>query len=162
METPQEISRLRLLFTVIYAAQCVAWIFFVGYLTVVGPAALAVMVAFPVEISCITKYFLQLSLFLTHNPWITYGLILWTGITGAFLYPRVLKLFPVTGFDKPNKRLTAYTAVLHAGFSLCLVMLLTVIGTEALLGPIDCILEASFGSRLEFLEAVALHNCTFR
>ncbi len=162
METPQETSRLRLLFTFTYAIQCLAWISFVVYLTVVGPAALAVMVAFPVEISSITQYFLQLSVFLTNNPWITYGLVLWTGITGTFIYPRVAELFPANGFDSSAGRFSAYSAVLQTCFSLCLVMILTVIGTEALLGPIDAILEASFGSRLEFLEAFAFHNCFYR
>ncbi len=159
METPHELSRLRLLFTTTYAAQCLAWISFIAYLTIIGPPALAVMIAFPVEISCLTNYFLQLSIFLTQNMWITYGLILWTGLTGAILFPRQLRLFSKDGFRSSTHRFIAYSAILSTSFSLCLALSLMVGGTEALMAPIDHILELSFGSRLEFLKVVIAHFC---
>jgi len=159
METPQDVSRLRLLFTTTYAAQCFAWMSFLVYLALIGPPALAVMVAFPIEISCLTSYFLQLSMFLAHNPWITYGLILWTSLTGAILLPRLLRLFPENGFKGSSNQFMAYAAILNTSFSLCLALLLMVVGTEALLGPIDCILEISFGSRLEFIQIILSNHC---
>ena len=162
METPQEVSRLRVLFTITYAFQCLAWIGFLGYLTIIGPPALAVMITFPVEISYLSSYFLQLSMFLTNNAWVTYGLIVWTSITSAILYPRLLEFFPANGFDRSSQRIMSYATILNACFSLCLAMLLMVIGTEALLGPIDCILEANFGSRIEFLEVIVSHHCTLQ
>ena len=158
METPQDVSRLRLLFTATYIAQCLTWIGFLVYLTIIGPPALAVMIAFPLEISCVSSYFLQLSIFLSSNLWITYGLIGWTSLTSTILLPKLLRLFTIGAFSNSSKRFMAYTSILNSCFSLCLAMFLIVVGSEALLGPIDCILELTFGSRLDFLELVLRYH----
>ena len=158
METPQDVSRLRLLFTTSYIVQCFTWIGFLVYLTIIGPPALAVMIAFPLEISCVSSYFLRLSIFLSNNSWVTYGLIGWTSLTSAILLPKLLRLFTIDAFNNSSKRFMAYASILNTCFSLCLAMFLMVVGSEALLGPIDCILELVFGSRLDFLELVLRYH----
>ena len=158
METPHDISRLKLLFTTTYIAQCFTWMSFLVYLAFIGPPTLAVMLVFPVEISWLTKYFLQLSIFLNDHSWITCGLIVWTSSTSALLLPKLLNLFTADKFSKPPQRFMAYASILNTCFSLCLGMFLIVVGSEALFGPIDCILEATFGSRLDFLHTVLSHH----
>ena len=105
------------------------------------------------------QLFLTIIHVFAHNPWVTYGLILWTSLTGAILLPRLLRLFPENGFKSSANHFMAYAAILNTSFSLCLALLLMVVGTEALLGPIDCILEISFGSRLEFIQIVLSNHC---
>lgn len=153
MIAKHESLNLRLLFTASYLTQCLAWMFFIGYLTMIGPPTLAVVAVFPTELAFVSQYFLYLSLFLSHNSWIAMGLTIWTGVSGALLYPKLLKLTPVDGFENSKQRYAAYAAVLHSCFALSLVAILFVIATEALLGPIDTTLERVFGSRYDFLIA---------
>lgn len=153
MMARNESLSLRLLFTVSYLTQCLSWMFFVGYLTMIGPPTLAVIAVFPTELTFVSQYFLYLSLFISHNSWVAMGLIVWTGISGAILYPKLLQLYPSDGFENAKQRHAAYAGVLHSLFALSLAAILFVIATEALLGPIDATLDRVFGSRCDFLVA---------
>lgn len=153
-----ETEKLRLVFTFSYLTQCLSWIFLVGYLTLIGPPALAVIAIFPTELSFTSQYFLYLSIFIASNSWVAAGLILWTGFSGAYLYPRLLALFPVEGFESAKQRFEAYASTLHSLFALFLAFFVLTLATESLLGPIDPTVDALFGSRFEFL-AASWHYC---